>query len=99
MGATLSTRNLHTNFNLITFNLSLADLLISSLVDSFTVVGKLNSLSIKILKEFLIFKRIGILAGENFFKTRPGLCSFVAAICLIACECSLMNIGLLAVNR
>ena len=42
MGATLSTRNLHTNFNLITFNLSMADLLISSLVDSFTIVGKLS---------------------------------------------------------
>jgi hypothetical protein len=42
---------------------------------------------------------IGVFKGRNYFDERPVLCGFIGAICLIACETSLMNIGFLAINR
>ncbi|RNA16468.1 melatonin receptor type 1B-B-like [Brachionus plicatilis] len=79
IGAVLSTKELHSSTNMLVFNLALADLTISTMVDSFTVVG--------------------VLQGKSYFDQRPILCHFVAGICLVACETSLMNIGFLAINR
>nr|QVK45856.1 G protein-coupled receptor [Proales similis] len=45
------------------------------------------------------FTVVGILVGKNFFDHNMILCHIIAAICLIACETSLMNIGFLAINR
>ncbi len=45
------------------------------------------------------FAVLGVFLGENYFNARPILCQFIGAICLIACETSLVSIGLLAFNR
>lgn len=42
---------------------------------------------------------IGIIVGKQFFDERFLLCQFIAAICLVSCETSLMNIAFLALNR
>jgi len=45
------------------------------------------------------FAQIGIILGEEFFNKIPGLCAFVAATCLFACQIGLFNSVLLAFNR
>ena len=45
------------------------------------------------------FTVLGVFLGKNYFDERPALCQLIGAICLIACETSLVNIGFLAVNR
>ena len=41
----------------------------------------------------------GVFLGKTYFDERIVFCKLVGAICLIACETSLMNIGFLAFNR
>ena len=48
MGAIITTKELHTVSNMIVFNLAIADLMISGLVDSFTAVGKFKNLIRKV---------------------------------------------------
>ncbi len=45
------------------------------------------------------FTDIGILMGRDFYEERFGLCVVLASLCLIACGTSLVNMGILAVNR
>ena len=78
-GAILVTKELQSTSNLIVFNLAVADILISLIVDTFTLVG--------------------LFEGAEYFYDKPSLCIFVGFFCLVACESSLMSIGLVAFNR
>jgi hypothetical protein len=79
MGAIISTKELHTVMNMLIFNLSISDLIISAIVDLFSVVA--------------------VFAGKSFFSDKKIFCEFLAAICLVACATSMINIGFLAFNR
>lgn len=81
------------------FNLSLADLVVSSVVNTFTVVGN----SIYQFKSSLnaLFKSFisGVFVSKAFFDRSPFACQLIGAICLTACVTSLLSIGFLAFNR
>ena len=79
MTAIIITKELHNPTSMLIFNLSLADISVSALVDGLTIVG--------------------ILAGKKWFDSIPALCEFVAALCLVSCATSMVNIGFLAFNR
>lgn len=91
-------KELHSTTNILVFNLATADLIISGFVNSFTVIGW-HLIWRKKIKFLTFISFLGVLVGENYFTENFALCGFVAAICLIACETSLMSIGFLAFNR
>lgn len=96
-GAIIVTKELHSTSNLIMFNLALADLSISVVVDSLTVVG----MYFLVQSENYVYQyaSLGLLCGPSYFESKPFLCTFVGFFCLMACEASLMTIGLIALNR
>lgn len=79
MGSIICSKELHTVTNMLIFNLSMADILISGFVDIFSVIG--------------------ILLGRKWFSDKTQFCEFIAAVCLVACATSMINIGFLAFNR
>jgi melatonin receptor type 1B len=95
----ITNTELHTATNILVFNLAIADLVISGFVDSFTIFGKYFSKPLLFFLFHSFFLNKGVLIGKNYFDLKPELCKLIAAICLIACETSLINIGFLAINR
>ena len=39
-----------------------------------------------------------MIVGQTWFDRTPGICDFVACVCLTSCYCSLLSIGAIAVN-
>ena len=101
MGTIIINKELHSATYILMFNLSLADIVISGFVDTFTVVGKTLILYKLNFQSFIKVRHrfVGVFAGKPFFDERKALCSFIGATCLIACITSLVNIGFLSINR
>jgi hypothetical protein len=88
---------MHTTANILIFNLAIIDFLISSLVDPFTIAGiKLKIHKILILIRFF---NIAVFLGSGYFEKQFAFCKTIAAVCLLLCAASVLNIVFLAVNR
>ena len=47
----------------------------------------------------LLLTSAGVAVGRSFFDGRPGLCKWLASICVVSCVSSLMSIGVISFNR
>lgn len=58
------------------------------------------SISDLIISGFVdFFSVVAVFAGKSFFRDKRQLCDFIAAVCLVACATSMINICFLAFNR
>ncbi|XP_014781651.1 melatonin receptor type 1B-B [Octopus bimaculoides] len=42
---------------------------------------------------------IGIIKGEQFFRSRSTYCQFVSSLCFTACVCAILNLSMATINR
>ncbi|XP_066264203.1 melatonin receptor type 1A-like [Branchiostoma lanceolatum] len=102
IGAVYATPSLRSVSNIFIVNLAVADLMVSSVVDTFNIVGVIDQVKDTDCSAFpmgfLTHANLGTPA-LNFLRDHPVVCEMVGFVCVTSCICSLMSVSNIGINR